>query len=145
MAGNDEAAFLATRHVEAELLLWGESEEVASEASHFGNKLRIDTVIDDLENTPVLAGLDDLPANLITASPDVIDSFERDDGNIVAELVVGHLGTLILVPDEAGLQSGLAGKGREGGRRHLRYLLLPGTFKFRGGSQAKSLILSGGG
>ena len=123
MAGDDETAFLAAGHVEPELLLRRKSKEFPSEASHLRNEIRIDAVINNLENPPVLAGLDDFPANLIATAGNFVDSLERDDRNFVAEIVVGHLGTFIFVSDEARLKSRLACKSRESSGGHGRLLL----------------------
>lgn len=100
MAGDDETTLLPTGHVVTQLLFGREREEVAREASHLGDESRVDSVVDDLENPPILARLHDLPAHLC---PPVrgVDSRERDDRDLAAELIVGHLRTLVLVSDEA--------------------------------------------
>lgn len=104
MAGNDETALFATGHVEPELFFWRQSKEFASEASHVGDECGIDTMIDNLENTPILTGLDDLLTNLCPPAVDLIDSGERDDRDFVAEVVVGNLWALIFVANEGSLK-----------------------------------------
>lgn len=104
MAGDNEATLFTTGHVEAKLLLRRQSEELGGETSHFGDEFMIHTVINNLKNTPILASLNDFVANVLSAAMDVVDSVERNNGDLVAELVVGNLGALVLVPDEARFQ-----------------------------------------
>jgi len=113
MAGDNEATLFATGHVEAKLLLRRQSEELGGETSHFGDEFLIDAVINNLKNTPILASLDDFLANALSAAMDVVDSGERNNGDLVAELVVGNLGALVLIPDEAGFQRLLLREVRE--------------------------------
>lgn len=118
MAGDDEATLLAAGHVEAKLLLGGEGEELVGQAVHVGNEGGVDAVIDDLEDAPVLAGLDDVLADLGAAATVlvVVDAGEGDDGDLVAEDVVGDLGAFVLVADEGGLEGLLVRYGGESGR-----------------------------
>lgn len=104
MAGDNEATFFTTGHVKAKLLLRRQSEKLGGETSHLGDEFLVDTVINNLKNTPILASLDNFFANVLSAAMDVVDSGERNNGDLVAELVVGNLGALVLVPDEAGFQ-----------------------------------------
>lgn len=104
MAGDDETALLAAGHVEAEFFLGRESEKLASEASHLGDEFRVYAMINNLKNSPVFASLNDFFTNLGSLTMKVVDPSEGDDWNFVAELVIGHTGALIFVPDEAGLE-----------------------------------------
>lgn len=105
MAGDDKTALFATGHVEPELFFRRQSKEFASEASHVGDESGIDSMIDDLENTPILAGLDDFLANLASPAFDVVDSGERNDRDFAAEDVVGNLRAFIFVANKRSLES----------------------------------------
>lgn len=104
MARDNKAALLAAGHVKAELFVRRQSEEVSGKACHVGNEGGIDAMVDNLENTPVLAGIHNFLAYLGSPAFDFIDSGKGDDGDITAELVVGNFWTLILVTNEAGLK-----------------------------------------
>lgn len=110
MAGDDETALLAAGHVEAELLFGGESEELLGETSHVGDELRVDAMIDDLEDAPILASLHNPATNLGAAAVDVVDAGEGNDGDVIAEVVVSDLGALVFVAEEAGLEGVLVGE-----------------------------------
>lgn len=118
MAGDNEAALLATGHVKAELFLRRQSEEVSGKAGHVGNEVGTDTVVDNLENTPVLTGIDDFLAYLGSPAIDFIDTSKGDDGDFIAELVVGNFWTLVFVTNEAGLKGLLLRQSRESCRGH---------------------------
>lgn len=104
MAGDDETPLFATGHVEAKLLFGRQSEELTSEAIHVGNESGVDAMIDDLENTPVLASLDDFLADLGASAINFVNPRERNDRNVVAELVVCDFWALIFVTDEGRLK-----------------------------------------
>lgn len=104
MAGDNEAALLATGHVKAELFVRRQSEELPGKPCHVGYEVGINTMVEDLENTPVLAGIHDFLANLGSPPIDFIDASKRDDRDFTAELVVGNFWTLIFVANEASLK-----------------------------------------
>lgn len=105
MTGDDESSLLATRHVEAKLLFRRQSKEFPSEASHIRYEICVDAMIHHLENSPVLTRLHNLPTYLRPPAFGFVDSGQRNYWNLIAELVVRHLGTLIFVPDKALLKS----------------------------------------
>lgn len=125
VAGDDEPSLLPAGHVEPELLLGRAGEELPRQPRHILHELWVDPVVHHLEYPPVLARLHDPPADLGPAGAGlvvVVDPLEGDHRDLVAELVVGNLGPLVLIPDEAGLQGRLLRqRGQGGGRgRHRR-------------------------
>lgn len=101
MAGGNESTLFGTGHIKTKLLVRRQSKELFGETGHLGHELLIHTVINDLEYTPILASLHDLFTNLSSASIHLVDSGKRNHWDLVAEFVVGNLGTLLLVPNEA--------------------------------------------
>lgn len=117
MTRDDKSAFLTARHIETEFLLRRKSKEVSSETSHIGNNRGIDAMVNDLEDSPVLAGLNDAPANLGPAF--TVDPGKGDDRNFIGEMVVRDFGTLVVVAYEIGRQNRVVCKSSEsGGRSH---------------------------
>jgi hypothetical protein len=98
VAGDDEAALLPAGHVEAELVLGREREEVAREARHVGHERGVHAVVHHLEDAPVLAGRGHARADL--GPPRAVDALERHHRHLVAEAVVRHLGALVLLAHE---------------------------------------------
>lgn len=113
VAGDNEAALLATGHVKAELLFRRESEELMSKTGHLRDKASVNTMINNLEDTPVLTCIDNLLADLGPTTVHFIDAGERDYWDVIAELVVGNLGTLVLVTKEPRLEGVLFREGSE--------------------------------
>lgn len=112
MAGDDETTLLAAGHVKPELLLRRHGEELLGEAGHLGDEFSVNTMVHNLEESPILTGLDNPATNLISAAADLVDAGEGDDGDFIAELIKGNLRTLVFVAQEARLEGVLL---REGG------------------------------
>lgn len=104
VAGDDETALFATGHVKPKLLLRCKSKELFSKSGHVGNQFSVDAMINNLEDTPILTSLNNLVTNLRSPAIDLVDSGEGNDRDLIAEIVVSDLWTLVFVTDEAGLK-----------------------------------------
>ena len=108
VARDKKAAFFAAWHVKSKFLIWRKSEELSRETKHLWNEMRINAMINHLEDPPLLTRLHNFLANVQPTAIGFIDTGERYHGNGVAEMVVCYLGTLLLVEDETGMKPGLS-------------------------------------
>lgn len=104
MTRDVESSPFATGHIKANLFVQWQDKELFGKTGHLGHELLIHTVINNLEDTPILASLHNLLANLFSTTTHLVDSGQRNHRDLIAEFIVRNLWTLVFIPNEAQFQ-----------------------------------------